>query len=99
MNSIEIFTSLDLEMNQPSQKIISIGATIGNIKTGEILDKLHVFVNPNEELNPFIVELTKIKQSDVDSAGTLEEAYLQLKEMHEKHKSFCNPIVWGGGVS
>lgn len=96
---IQIFTSLDLEMAQPSQNIISIGSVVGNIETGEILDRLHVFVNPKEQLSPFIMELTKIKQSDVDSAGTLEEAYAQLKAMHEKHKSFVNTLVWGGGDS
>ena len=96
---IEIFTSLDLEMNQPSQKIISIGAVVGNITTGEILERFHVFVNPKEVLNPFIIELTKIKQSDVDQAGDLANAYLDLKLIHEKHKSFINTITWGGGDS
>ena len=93
----EIFTSLDLEMNQPSGKIISIGAVVGNIKTGEILDRLHIFVNPRELISPYITELTKIKQSDVDSAGTLEEGYNQLKEMHLKYQSYLTPITWGGG--
>lgn len=99
MDPIEIFTSLDLEMNQPSGKIISVGAVVGNIKTGEILENFHAFVNPHEELSPFIIELTKIRQSDVDQAGSLMEVYLQLKAIHEKHKSFINPIVWGGGDS
>jgi len=97
MEPIVIFTSLDLEMNQPSQKIISVGAVVGNIQTGEILERFHVFVNPNEELNPVITELTKIKQSDVDGAGTLEDAYNELKAIHEKHGSFVNAITWGGG--
>jgi inhibitor of KinA sporulation pathway (predicted exonuclease) len=86
-------------MNQPSHKIISIGAVVGNITTGEILERFHVFVNPKEVLNPFIIELTKIKQSDVDQAGDLANAYLDLKLIHEKHKSFINPITWGGGDS
>jgi inhibitor of KinA sporulation pathway (predicted exonuclease) len=96
---IEIFTSLDLEMNQPSGKIIQIGAVIGNIKTGEILSKLSVFINPKEELNPEIIKLTKIKQVQVDAGLTLEEGYQHLKRMHEEFKSFCNPITWGGGDS
>lgn len=99
MNPIEIFTSLDLEMNQPSGSIVSIGAVIGNINTGQILDKLHVYVNPGEHLNPGITQLTKITQRDVDNGLSLEEAYLRLKRMHENYFSFVNCIVWGGGDS
>lgn len=86
-------------MAQPSGKIISVGAVVGNIKTGEILENFHEFVNPKEKLTPFITELTKIKQSDVDSAGTLMDAYLGLKAVHKNHNSFINPITWGGGDS
>jgi inhibitor of KinA sporulation pathway (predicted exonuclease) len=96
---IEIFTALDLEMNQPSGKIIQIGACVGNIVTGEILETLSLFVNPEELLSPFIVGLTGIKQQDVDTGLSLEEAYSKLKEFHIKHKSFMNPITWGGGDS
>lgn len=97
MKPIEIFTSLDLEMAQPSKKIIQIGACAGNIVTGEILEKLSIFVNPNEQLNQFITDLTGIKQSDVDSGTTLQNAYEILKRFHLRHNSFINPIVWGGG--
>jgi inhibitor of KinA sporulation pathway (predicted exonuclease) len=96
---IEIFTSLDLEMNQPSRKIIQIGACAGNIRTGEILEKLSIFVNPQEQLAPFIIELTGIKQEDVDTGLTIYEGYKKLAEFHKKHKSFVNPITWGGGDS
>jgi len=96
---VEVFTALDLELNQPSNKIIQIGAVTGNIYTGQILERLSVFVNPNEELNPSIIQLTKIKQNDVDSGLTLEEGYGLLQEMHESYKAFCNPVTWGGGDS
>ncbi len=97
--SIEVFTALDLEMNKPSGKIIQIGAVTGNIYTGEVLERLSVFINPNEEIDPFITQLTKIKQDDINSGSTLEEGYRLLQKMHEKHKAFCNPITWGGGDS
>lgn len=96
---IEIFTSLDLEMSQPSKKIIQIGACVGNISTGEILEKLSIFVNPKEQLSEFIIGLTGITQADVDAGVTLEEAYLKLKEMHLKYSSFINSVCWGGGDS
>ncbi|MCX9024613.1 MAG: exonuclease domain-containing protein [Candidatus Methanoperedens sp.] len=97
--AIEVFTSLDLEMNQPSRRIIQIGACVGNIKTGTIFEKLSVFVNPLEHLNPAITDLTKITQQDVDGGVTLEEAYRKLQKMHENYSAFVNPITWGGGDS
>lgn len=99
MKPIEIFTSLDLEMNQPSKKIIQIGACVGNISTGQIFEKLSVFVNPEEHINPAITTLTKITQEDVNSGFTLEEAYRKLQKMHENYGAFVNAITWGGGDS
>lgn len=96
---IVTFTALDLEMNQPSRKIIQVGAVVGNIETGQILDRFSVFVNPKEKIAKSITELTKITQEDVDNGLTLEEAYYQLRAFHEKHSSFINPITWGGGDS
>lgn len=100
---IKIFTALDLEMNQPSGKIIQIGAVVGNILTGEIIDKFRLHVNPHEQLGfcnditKSITDLTGITQEEVDNAPDLEEAYKQLREFHKKHNSFINPITWGGG--
>ena len=96
---IEIFTSLDLELNQAETgaKIIQIGAVVGNIHTGEILEKLSVFINPHEALTPYIIELTGIKQADVDAGVTLLEGYNQLKDMHKRYGSMINCITWGGG--
>jgi inhibitor of KinA sporulation pathway (predicted exonuclease) len=96
----EIFTSLDLEMNQPSGKIIQVGACVGNLVTGEILEKLDVLVQLDEPLNPYITALTSITQEDLDArAVPIDTAYLQLKAMHERHGSHTNPITWGGGDS
>ena len=96
---ITVFTSLDLEMAQPSKKIIQIGACVGDISTGEILEKLSVFINPHEQLSQEIIKLTGIKQEDVDNGVSLEEGYELLRDMHERHESFINPIAWGGGDS
>jgi inhibitor of KinA sporulation pathway (predicted exonuclease) len=98
---LEIFTALDLEMNQTetASKIIQIGAVVGNITTGKILDTLSVFVNPDERLNPRIIELTGIQQRDVDRGMSLGEGYFKLKRFHENYFSFINTVVWGGGDS
>jgi DNA polymerase III alpha subunit (gram-positive type) len=64
----ELLVSMDLELNQPSRRIIQIGAVIGNIRTGEIVSRFDSKVSPNEELSPAIVRLTKIEQEEVDAA-------------------------------
>lgn len=94
-----IITALDLEMNQPSNKIIQIGAVIGDLKTGEILSSLSLIINPHETLNPDIIKLTGILQEDVDAGTDLEIAYEALKNIHIGAKSFINPLTWGGGDS
>jgi len=89
--------ALDLEMAQPSTRIIQIGAVIGNIDTGEILDRFSMFINPEEQLSEYIINLTGITQEQVDNGVTLREAYDQLVEFHKQHKAFFNAIVWGKG--
>jgi len=102
------FLSLDLELNQPSNKIIQIGACVGDIETGEIVDRFSIFVNPHEELgycdggensSKTITDLTGITQDQVDNGVELREAYLQLVEFAKKYETFINPITWGGGDS
>jgi len=94
----EIFTSIDLEMNDsPNRTIIQIGAVVGNIHTGEILDKLSVYINPEEFISEYITNLTGIKQYDVDGGCSLQEGYEQLAAMHRRYDSFCNNLEWGCG--
>lgn len=91
--------SFDLELNQdPSgAKIIEIGACIGDVATGEILDSYSAFVNPQQALIPEIIALTSITQADVDAAGTIVDAYKGMVEMAVKHDCQRMPIVWGAG--
>lgn len=93
-------TALDLELNQPSGKIIQIGAVIGDTDSGEISQRLRIYVDPQEQLSDFIIELTGIHQQHIDEHGvSLKEAYLQLREFHLRHSTFINPLTWGGGDS
>lgn len=89
--------SLDLELNQPSQKIIQIGYAIGDITTKEILKTGSIFVDPKEPLNPEIIALTGIEDSMVQGAGTLQEAYAVMRADFIAYDCFINPITWGGG--
>lgn len=96
----EIITSLDLEFNQPSEKIIQIGAVIGNTKTGEILCDMELYVDPREPLSDRIIKLTGITEKDIHQKGMpLIQAYSILAENHINYKSFINPLTWGGGDS
>ena len=90
--------SLDLELNQPSGKVIQVGACVFRKKDGAVLDKFMVYVNPQEKLDERIIELTGITQNQVDTEGySCKEAYFKLKEFAYKHKTFKNPLVWGSG--
>jgi DNA polymerase III epsilon subunit-like protein len=89
----ELLVSLDLELNQPSRRIIQIGAVVGNIRTGEIVSRFDSKVSPDEELSPAIAKLTKIKQEEVDVAPKLREAYECLA-----HGSRTRIARWVGSI-
>lgn len=95
----KIFTSIDLELNNPksTQDIIQIGAVIGNIETGEILDRFSVNINTGTKLEEFITELTGITQEEHDKGMSLVEAVDQLIAFHKSHDSHTSPITWGNG--
>ncbi len=95
----ELLISLDLEMNQPSRKIIQIGAVLGNVKTGVIVSRFESKVNPGEPLDPRIVDLTKITQCEVDAAPALAEAYVELCRWMAPYEGerVMNPVTWAGG--
>lgn len=91
--------SLDLELNQAATgaKIIEVGACVGDLQTGEVLETYSAFVNPNEMLTEFIIQLTSITQEEVDNAGSIEEAYLGMEAMAKRYDCLTMPIVWGIG--
>jgi len=84
-------------MAQPSGRIIQMGAVVGDISTGKILDRFRLHINPDEQLSDYIVKLTGITQEQVDNGVSLREGYAQLCDFHARHGSFCNVITWGGG--
>jgi inhibitor of KinA sporulation pathway (predicted exonuclease) len=89
--------SLDLEMAQPSGKIIQIGAVAGNTKSGEIIETFSRMVKIDEPLSPFIIELTGITQEINDSGISLLEAYEDLKTFRRKHRCHKQTVAWGAG--
>lgn len=94
-----LIVALDLEMNQPSGRIIQIGAVIGDVRTGEILSRFDAKVNPLEELDPRIAKLTGISAEVVAAAAPLAAAGEAFKEWLDPFAETrtLNPLTWGGG--
>lgn len=92
--------AIDLEMDQPNNEIVQVGATVGNLETGEIFEKKKWYVKVGHPLNPKITALTGITDQDLEAFGrTLQEAYDGLCEMHTRYGCLRNPLVWGSGDS
>jgi inhibitor of KinA sporulation pathway (predicted exonuclease) len=90
--------ALDCEFAQPSGKCIQIGAAIYSANKGELQGTFESYVNPGEPITQYITDLTGIKDSDVSSAPSILEAFLDLQLFAKKHKAWRNPLVWGSGV-
>lgn len=86
---------IDLELNQPSRKIIELGYVIANVKTQKIIKKESIYVNPNEKLSPMIIELTGITQEQVDYGVSLTEAYNIMCQHISKYEVNKHAIQWG----
>jgi len=93
------FIALDLEHNQPSGSIIQVGAVVGNLDSGEILEEYSAHIKVDEQISEYIINLTGIRQKDTDRGISLEQAYEQLTQMHKRHECFRNCLCWGGGDS
>mgnify|MGYP001580419837 CR=1 FL=1 len=95
------FISLDLEMNQPSGRIIQIGAVVCNPLSGDILEEFnrYILLPAGEQLSEFITNLTGITDATLLQAVPLTKAYEDLVQLHTRHNCYRNPITWGGGDS
>jgi len=95
------FLALDLELNQPSGKIIQVGVAIGDKNTRfEDYVVRKWYINPQEPISEFITDLTGITDSDIRAeAYSHEYVARELSELIREHKVFVNPVTWGGGDS
>lgn len=120
----EIWTSIDLEMNNDPQAkdllededdslqnstvttkklimsdVIQIGACAFNVRTGEIVDKIRIYVKlpSDKKLHPKITKLTGITETQLNELGKSPYlAYKELEDFVKRNKSFKDPISWGG---
>jgi inhibitor of KinA sporulation pathway (predicted exonuclease) len=100
-DSNQNYLALDLELNQPSGKIIQVGVAIGSIKDRrtQYLTKKW-YIRPNEPLDPFIIDLTGITEADLSKYSVSHDTVArELAELIKEHKTFINPVTWGGGDS
>jgi inhibitor of KinA sporulation pathway (predicted exonuclease) len=96
------FISIDLELNNKQDgttpKIIQVGVSIGSPVRPDDIKTFSWYLDPEEEITPFITKLTGIdnqliKEKSVDHKTVAEE----LGALININKCFVNPIVWGGG--
>ena len=95
------FLALDLELNQPSNKIIQVGISIADItdEKREYLTRAW-YVDPGEPITEFITELTGITDDDVkNKSNTLQEIADDISRLSKENDVFVNPVTWGGGDS
>jgi len=91
------FISLDLELNQPSNRIIQVGVAIGNAqqKSEEYVVKKW-YLNPNEPIDKFITELTGITNGNISSYSVSHTTVArELTELIKEYNPWLQPVVWG----
>jgi len=95
----ELIVALDLELNQPSRRVVQIGAVLGNVRTGEVVSQFDLKVNPGEPFSLRIAELTGISPQEIESAPSLAEAGQALAAWLAPRDSvrLLKPLTWGGG--
>lgn len=95
------FLALDLELNQPSSKIIQVGISIGSIQDDpkQYITKKW-YIDPKEPIDPFITQLTGITSADISRESWSHATVArELSELIKEHDVFLNPITWGGNDS
>lgn len=89
--------ALDLELTQPENSIISIGAVAFDTETGEIKDKFHEYVYTEDKVSDYITQLTGITQSNVNNAQNIDVIYQELVRFKEKNDAHTQLVTWGAG--
>ena len=91
--------AVDLELNQPSTKIIQIGAICFRPESGEVIETFNQLVNPQELIFPEIVSLTGIRDDAVAQMPTIPKAAQKLRSFKERLQISPIGIVWGAGLT
>lgn len=89
---------LDLEMTQPAQKIIQIGAVLINLKNGNIEASNKSTCNPGELPCARIEELTGLTAERVSQAAAFDVVAKQFWEWVESSQCGFQLGAWGSDV-
>lgn len=88
---------IDLEMNQPSNTIIEIGYVVGD-KTGRVFENESIFVKTEEQIAPYITDLTGISNELLSEKGLHPSLISDLvNSIIAKHNVSLKAITWGAG--
>lgn len=93
------FIALDLELNQPSSRIIQVGVAIGSPMQSEEEWVVHQWLlDPQEPIACVITNLTGITDEDIRTQAVSWPALAaSLGALIDQHAPFVNPVTWGGG--
>ena len=94
------YFSLDLELNSKRDgsvpKIIQVGIAIGSIDDQENIKTFSWYLNPQEDITPFITQLTGITDDMVQNQSVTHETLAEeLGALLTSNNVFVNPITWG----
>lgn len=92
------YYALDLELNQlQTPKIIQVGIAIGSPIRPNNIQTYSWYLDPEEEITPFIENLTGISNQLIkEKAVTHKTLAQELGELLNSHQCFVNPVCWGG---
>lgn len=98
----QAYVALDLELEQPSQRVIEVGVVIARPQEAQAAwARRSWLISSDEPLSDFIRELTGISQVEMDAKGVpLAQCCEELCGLLAVTPDlFPNPVVWGGGDS
>jgi len=95
------YFSLDLELNSKQDgtvpKIIQVGVCVGSPVRPEELKTYSWYIDPEENIFPFITQLTGITDEIIKEKSVSHETVAsELGDILKQNQCFCNSIVWGG---
>lgn len=98
----QTYIALDLELEQPSQRIIEVGVVLARPGAPESTwMRRSWLIADTTPLSTFIQELTGISQAEMDADGVpLAQCCAELREVLQGAQDLHpNPVTWGGGDS
>lgn len=93
------FLALDLELNQPSGRIIQVGVALAHegMDFSDYITRAW-YIDPGEPISEFITTLTGISDEIIrGNAVNWHQVTRELGELCDQYQPFVNPVTWGGG--